>query len=343
MKKILVCLTALLAGTTFAQSTFTTANKTGNGTYPYFVCDSVGGMFNVKGNGVTWDYSGIQRLTKSNASGDSTASYMVGLVPQSDTFGFTAANKLINTGSFTADYLNATTNDVREGVVITDNDFGLIIAKFTTKPEIMSYPLAFGDTILSNSVGTASPVDLGMTDKPLAGKHYTIYDGFGTLKVGSITYSDVSRVFAVDSFKVDTEDPNVGIIDVVLTQVKYYTLQTITEPVFIYNQLDIILDPNDPNGAAMKNYTLSLDQTVGVKNLSNNNFSIYPNPASETVQLKGDFENTSVKIINQLGQVVLEKTVSTNQSIDLKELQSGIYFINAVLDGQTVTQKLIKD
>lgn len=338
MKKILLGLGVLMTGASFAQNTFTTANKTPDGTYTYFVCDSVGSLANVTGANVTWDYSSIKSLP------DTTAMLIIGAVPQSDTFGFTAANKLINTGLFTADYLNASTGEIREGMVITDIDLGLVVAKFTTQPTVMNYPFAYQDTINDTFAGKADAITLGLTDRPLSGEHLTTYDGYGTLKLGALTIQDVSRITMVDSFKIDTQDPGVGIIDVILTQMRYYTLGTSTEPVFLFNKLEILLPDN---GSLIRINTMSKEDPTDYTSTSEIdaiNFKIYPNPAKNSLNVSGDFEQATIQVVDQVGKIVLEKTLNNNQTnIDLGELNSGMYIVKANINGHLITKKLIKE
>jgi len=74
------------------------------------------------------------------------------------------------------------------------------------------------------------------------------------------------------------------------------------------------------------------------------NFKIYPNPFSDRITIenikKGNFE---LAIINSMGQVVREmKTTSIRETIDLSELNSGLYMLRISDKEITKTIKLIK-
>lgn len=74
--------------------------------------------------------------------------------------------------------------------------------------------------------------------------------------------------------------------------------------------------------------TISLN-SLGVKDfLIENNFYIYPNPASDTItiRLKGS-EKEVIQIVNSMGQLVKEKTISNNDAIAISEFADGIYSI----------------
>jgi hypothetical protein len=74
----------------------------------------------------------------------------------------------------------------------------------------------------------------------------------------------------------------------------------------------------------------------------NNNFSIYPNPTTEilNVELGWMNENTTINVINALGEVVLkQKTITLKATLNIQHLSNGIYFINV----NGVTKKIIKE
>ena len=50
-----------------------------------------------------------------------------------------------------------------------------------------------------------------------------------------------------------------------------------------------------------------------------------------------------ISVFNLMGQVVMQQTVSANQAaIDLSALPKGTYFIKAVTDNGSLTQKIMK-
>ena len=69
------------------------------------------------------------------------------------------------------------------------------------------------------------------------------------------------------------------------------------------------------------------------------NFSIYPNPATELVNIVVETELKSVAIISIHGQKVLE---TTNNVVNIAGLPAGIYFVKAQdVNGAVATQKLV--
>lgn len=74
---------------------------------------------------------------------------------------------------------------------------------------------------------------------------------------------------------------------------------------------------------------------VGVQEVENTTFSIYPNPATTNITVKGE---GSMEIVNTLGQVVVSEQVNGQANINVADLESGIYFVR--MNG--ATQKFIK-
>lgn len=74
-------------------------------------------------------------------------------------------------------------------------------------------------------------------------------------------------------------------------------------------------------------------------------FNVFPNPTNGVLNIKLEMENespTSIEINNTLGQVVLSKNLTENNSeINVSDLMKGIYFIILKLNDKIGSQKLI--
>ncbi|MQP23484.1 T9SS type A sorting domain-containing protein [Flavobacterium sp. LMO8] len=84
------------------------------------------------------------------------------------------------------------------------------------------------------------------------------------------------------------------------------------------------------SGASVNcNFNLVVESSLGVDDVIKNNFSIYPNPASTSITIKGEnFENEEIEIYNMLGQRVIGKNLITNEStIDISNLANGVYMV----------------
>ena len=78
----------------------------------------------------------------------------------------------------------------------------------------------------------------------------------------------------------------------------------------------------------MKSGTLT---ATGIPEFSDDVFNVYPNPAQEMITVElGIAEDQELCIYDMLGKIVVEKTlVWGKNSIDVSELQPGIYLLKA--------------
>ena len=71
--------------------------------------------------------------------------------------------------------------------------------------------------------------------------------------------------------------------------------------------------------------------------------NIYPNPASEYVLLDLP-EASQFSLIDITGRQILSRTsVGQTERVDVSALESGIYFIQIIHDGNTATKRLLKN
>jgi len=80
-------------------------------------------------------------------------------------------------------------------------------------------------------------------------------------------------------------------------------------------------------------FTATDDRDVGY-------FTIYPNPANDVLYIEGLSKTSQVTIHSAIGQQLSRH--NTTNTIDISELNSGIYFLTVVIDDRRVTKKFIK-
>jgi len=84
----------------------------------------------------------------------------------------------------------------------------------------------------------------------------------------------------------------------------------------------------------------STENALGTQNISlENQFSIYPNPATEKVFIKGE-KVSDVEMYSIDGRK-LNVTLSSDQSINVSHLPKGVYIIKLKIKQQEITKKLI--
>ena len=67
--------------------------------------------------------------------------------------------------------------------------------------------------------------------------------------------------------------------------------------------------------------------------------NIYPNPTQEILYIESQEPIETIKIYNLQGQLIRE---DSSNRIDVSQLNVGLYFLQATIDGKTITNKFIK-
>lgn len=82
-------------------------------------------------------------------------------------------------------------------------------------------------------------------------------------------------------------------------------------------------------------------------NFLNDNYKIFPNPFSNTINvLAYDLNrNTKIRIFNSVGVTVFEEQSLSElaSNFDMSTMNAGIYFVELKLNGKRITKKLIKN
>ena len=72
-----------------------------------------------------------------------------------------------------------------------------------------------------------------------------------------------------------------------------------------------------------------------------NYVKIFPNPAKNTLTLTAETEGMKgVNIVNSLGQIVKDFSFETSTTIDIRDLNSGVYFVK-ILGDNVITKKIV--
>lgn len=85
--------------------------------------------------------------------------------------------------------------------------------------------------------------------------------------------------------------------------------------------------------------TWRFNPAVSLHELNNSNFKIYPNPADNILYIEGGNDEKVITIRNTIGQVFFVS--HTGNSIDISNINSGIYFIEVKRNGMIFKEKLV--
>jgi hypothetical protein len=85
--------------------------------------------------------------------------------------------------------------------------------------------------------------------------------------------------------------------------------------------------------------------TTSIENQASTLATIYPNPSAETsiIQLNNKASSSKIQIMNNLGQIILNKTTNNQEEIiDLAQWSSGLYYVRIEYNQQVEIHTLIK-
>lgn len=104
----------------------------------------------------------------------------------------------------------------------------------------------------------------------------------------------------------------------------------------------VIIRNNDPENPEVK-FTVICNVTVGINENGEKEYvSIYPNPASDFINIGSNGAIQHVTMMNNIGQVVLDQEMDAAKTqLNTSNLQSGIYFIHIDTKNGTTTQKIV--
>ena len=101
-------------------------------------------------------------------------------------------------------------------------------------------------------------------------------------------------------------------------------------------------DITDDRGLVM--VFTDISETLGTGENTLNNIVIFPNPASSHFNINGleNGQNYELEIININGQIVKKyNEISNNKSLDISNIQNGVYFLRISNSENNFTQKLV--
>ena len=101
-------------------------------------------------------------------------------------------------------------------------------------------------------------------------------------------------------------------------------------------------DSNINETIYVDNLSISYTGTLSLKNNTIEDFSIYPNPASQdfiTISSKSNAK-MDIQVFDIIGKQVINTAISNN-TLNISKLTSGVYVVRAIQDGATSTRKLV--
>ncbi|NOQ71690.1 MAG: T9SS type A sorting domain-containing protein [Crocinitomix sp.] len=333
-------LMVISAGTYASAQTINLSDTLSSGdSQTYYVLDSNATAYaDLTGADVTWDYGSI--------GGYGIGPNINSVIPgETSDFGEDFPDA-VYAENFENSINTFFTNDPGASEVIVSgfvfqelsNDF---IIKYDINPLISAkFPMTLGTTYDDAIQGTATLPLAG--DVAIEGSATITVDGSGTLKVGSSSYTDILRVHTIEVSE--------GIIlgsPAVITRESYvyYDIAADNMAIFIHGTVLAELGAGGDFGFTAVYSIDEITEIVGVEETATEklDLTVYPNPANGNFTTISTVEGTeSLTILNSLGQVVSTyNNPSTQVKVDVSELNTGVYFVQAIKGSATRTEKFI--
>ena len=85
------------------------------------------------------------------------------------------------------------------------------------------------------------------------------------------------------------------------------------------------------------------DASLSSGSFDNANFTAYPNPVKDVLNVSYTSEISSIRVINMIGQEVISKNINaTSTQVDMSHLSAGTYIVNVTVGDNVKTLKVVK-
>ena len=99
----------------------------------------------------------------------------------------------------------------------------------------------------------------------------------------------------------------------------------------------------DGNNAFGTFLVSAYDASLSSGSFDNANFSAYPNPVKDVLNVSYSTEISSIRVINMIGQEVISKNINaTSTQVDMSQLSAGTYIVNVTVGDSVKTLKVVK-
>ncbi len=108
----------------------------------------------------------------------------------------------------------------------------------------------------------------------------------------------------------------------------------------VYDVTLIVTNEAGSNTMVKEDY-ITVDHVTAITELDENMIRLFPNPASHTLNIITNKNTHHISLLNILGSLVLAQSVNSSSfSIDISNLDAGIYFVKLFFGSETVVKKI---
>ncbi len=179
-----------------------------------------------------------------------------------------------------------------------------------------------------------------------------IYDSGKNIKEGVNCEFEVNCLNPIQNLKAEVENNDVKLTWEAPRALKSYVVMRNEVVVAETNELtytDKGLSAGEYKYAVVAKYdggesdALTVDVVIkedGVEEFGDVEFTVYPNPVKDVVNIKSNAQRYEYQMINSLGQIVLEGVLSGENTISVANMEKGIYFLKLIADGEMSINKV---
>ncbi len=196
------------------------------------------------------------------------------------------------------------------------------------------------------------PIDLGNlpTGKgviSLSGKAMSSFAKIDSIKVSSLGTLTESWQLVAKLGKNQTSFALSGVTPItkagkIATLKIYFNKTLVVGDAFYIDCNELMLNEGNPKVKVKSGYITIKSIISGLKEIQIIKVSVFPNPTTSTIQIKGIEGNANLKVFGIDGKLVLVKQFTDNETISVGNLATGIYTLRIQTDEGLVERKLIK-
>ena len=121
-----------------------------------------------------------------------------------------------------------------------------------------------------------------------------------------------------------------------------YTLGFSIPAAYVMANLEMIVFIQDIASTEVLQGTVAPYSPVGVVETMDNTIAIYPNPATDVVNITSDNNIKSITVYNNVGQIVTVENVESNiYRINTSDFETGIYFLQLETEEGMISKRVI--
>ncbi len=314
----------LLSVSAVGQITLTSAANTPQIGDSFTYYGALSPTINVSNNGAnqTWDFSSLTTIYDTFAYDD--------VANSTEPSSFPNATIVENSAISTEVFYEISSSEISSWAQKYSNDPNDYRVNYTDKREVLKFPITYNDVFNETYAGT---IFGNGTSLNLTGTITINATGYGSLITSYGQVDDVLKIEVVSNYTYTGQPTNY--VDTISLWYNAFTRSFIASTSYGYSDGSLFIS------SAL---CIAQDDLVTGINAPTSYVptSLYPNPASDFVQLKNTSNASNIEVAFYGVEGTLIKTEQTQGAqVDISDLKSGIYIVKYLFDDQYFVAKLV--